>query len=111
MNGYKDMLDNVVSPITCVSMNHQNQLEQMANGTMFATGFLVGYKSGVLVRLHRTSPSRITGAVFFVPCMSTRGVCPTGGGLRQCVSIRKTNLTIDPFAHASQSHTDFCLHL
>jgi hypothetical protein len=37
MNAYKDMLDNVVSPITCVSMNHQNQLEQMANGAMFAT--------------------------------------------------------------------------
>jgi hypothetical protein len=36
-NAYKDMLDNVVSPITCVSMNHQNQLEQMANGVMFAT--------------------------------------------------------------------------
>jgi hypothetical protein len=33
-NDYKDMLDNVVSPITCVSMNHQNQLEQMANGAM-----------------------------------------------------------------------------
>jgi hypothetical protein len=31
------MLDNVVSPITCVSMNQQNQLEQMANGAMFAT--------------------------------------------------------------------------
>jgi hypothetical protein len=26
-NAYKNMLDNVVSPITCVSMNHQNQLE------------------------------------------------------------------------------------
>jgi hypothetical protein len=37
MNAYKDMLDNVVSPITCVSMNHQNQLKQMANGAMFAT--------------------------------------------------------------------------
>jgi hypothetical protein len=36
-NAYKDMLDNVVSHITCVSMNHQNQLEQMANGFMFAT--------------------------------------------------------------------------
>jgi hypothetical protein len=36
-NDYKDMLDNVVSPITCVSMNHQNQLEQMANEAMFAT--------------------------------------------------------------------------
>jgi hypothetical protein len=36
-NAYKDMLDNVVSPITCVSMNHQNQLEQMANEAMFAT--------------------------------------------------------------------------
>jgi hypothetical protein len=31
------MLDNVVSPITCISMNHQNQLEQMENGVMFAT--------------------------------------------------------------------------
>jgi hypothetical protein len=30
-NAYTDMLDNMVSPITCVSMNHQNQLEQMAN--------------------------------------------------------------------------------
>jgi hypothetical protein len=40
MNAYKDMLDNVVSPITCVSMNHQNQLEQMANGAMFATQIL-----------------------------------------------------------------------
>jgi hypothetical protein len=36
-NAYKDMLDNVVSPITCVNMNHQNQLEQMAKGAMFAT--------------------------------------------------------------------------
>jgi hypothetical protein len=36
-NAYKDMLDNVVSSITCVSMNHQNQLEQMANGAMFTT--------------------------------------------------------------------------
>jgi hypothetical protein len=35
-NAHKDMLDNVVSPITCVSMNHQNQLEQMANVAMFA---------------------------------------------------------------------------
>jgi hypothetical protein len=30
------MLDNVVSSITCVSMNHQNQLEQMASGAMLA---------------------------------------------------------------------------
>jgi hypothetical protein len=30
-NAYTNMLDNMVSPITCVSMNHQNQLEQMAN--------------------------------------------------------------------------------
>jgi hypothetical protein len=44
-NAYKDMLDNVVSPIACVSMNHQNQLEQMANVAMFATisSFLVIY--------------------------------------------------------------------
>jgi hypothetical protein len=33
----KDMLDNVVNTITCVIMNHQNQLEQMANGAMFVT--------------------------------------------------------------------------
>jgi hypothetical protein len=45
MNAYKDMLDNVVSPITCVSMNHQYQLEQMANGAMFSiiSPFLVIY--------------------------------------------------------------------
>jgi hypothetical protein len=36
-NAYKGMLDNVVSPITCVTMNHKNQLEQMTNGVMFAT--------------------------------------------------------------------------
>jgi hypothetical protein len=36
-NAYKDMLDNVVSPIACVDMNHQNQLEHMENGAMFAT--------------------------------------------------------------------------
>jgi hypothetical protein len=36
-NAYKDMLHNVISPIACVSMNNQNQLEQMANGAMFAT--------------------------------------------------------------------------
>jgi hypothetical protein len=35
-NARKDMLDNVVSPIACVVMNHQNQLEQMENGAMFA---------------------------------------------------------------------------
>jgi hypothetical protein len=38
-NAYRDMLDNVVSLITCVSINHQNQLEPMANGVMFATFF------------------------------------------------------------------------
>jgi hypothetical protein len=44
-NAYKDMIDNVVSPITCVSMNHQIQLEQMANGAMLAiiSTFLVIY--------------------------------------------------------------------
>jgi hypothetical protein len=44
-NAYKNMLDNVVSPIACVDINHQNQLEQMANGAMFATisPFLVIY--------------------------------------------------------------------
>jgi hypothetical protein len=35
---YKDKLDNVVSPIACVSMNHQNQLEQMANGACSLQG-------------------------------------------------------------------------
>jgi hypothetical protein len=44
-NAYKNMLDNVVSPIACVDINHQNQFEQMANGAMFATisPFLVIY--------------------------------------------------------------------
>jgi hypothetical protein len=37
-NAYKDMLDKVVSLIACVNMNHQNQLEQMANGAKPATG-------------------------------------------------------------------------
>jgi hypothetical protein len=37
-NAYKDMLDNVVSPITCISMNHQHQLEQMANGAIDESG-------------------------------------------------------------------------
>jgi hypothetical protein len=37
INAYKDMLDKVVSQIACVNMNHQNQLEQMANGAMFST--------------------------------------------------------------------------
>jgi hypothetical protein len=48
-NAYKDMLDNVVSPITCVTMNHQNQLEQMANEAMFTTdtqGFRLVQASG-----------------------------------------------------------------
>jgi hypothetical protein len=36
-NAYKDMLDKVVSPISCVNMNHQNQLGQMANEAVFAT--------------------------------------------------------------------------
>jgi hypothetical protein len=40
-NAYKDMLDNVVSLIACVSMNHQNQLEQMANEAMFSTLIVV----------------------------------------------------------------------
>jgi hypothetical protein len=35
---YKDMLDHLFSPIACVGMNHQNQLKQMENGAMFATG-------------------------------------------------------------------------
>jgi hypothetical protein len=39
-NAYTNMLDNMVSPITCASMNHQNQLEQMANEAMFATDLL-----------------------------------------------------------------------
>jgi hypothetical protein len=33
---YKDMLDNMVSPSSCVSMSHQNQLAQIANEAMFA---------------------------------------------------------------------------
>jgi hypothetical protein len=34
---YKDMLDNVVSLIACVSMNHQYQFEQMEEEAMFTT--------------------------------------------------------------------------
>jgi hypothetical protein len=61
-NAYKDMLDNVVSPITCVSMNHQNQLEQMSNGAMFATTVCQTEKTTQLTvktkqKLHRTSYS------------------------------------------------------
>jgi hypothetical protein len=55
-NAYKDMLDNVVSPITCVSMNHQNQLEQMANKAMFSTirkVFLKFSNGGGLTRVQR----------------------------------------------------------
>jgi hypothetical protein len=44
-NAYKDMLDNVVSLIACVSMNHQNQLEQMANEAMFSTLIVVFFFS------------------------------------------------------------------
>jgi hypothetical protein len=62
-NAYKDMLDNEVSPVTCVSMNLQNQLEQMANGAMFATisPFLVIYdntsKAGInLQKLTKSEP-------------------------------------------------------
>jgi hypothetical protein len=53
-NAYKDKLDNVVSPITCVSMNHQNQLEQMANGAMFSTisPFLVIYENTCKARIN-----------------------------------------------------------
>jgi hypothetical protein len=36
-NAYKGMLDKVVSLIACVNMNHQNELEQMANEATFAT--------------------------------------------------------------------------
>jgi hypothetical protein len=66
-NAYKDMLDNVVSPITCVSMNHQNQLEQTANGAMFATifPFLVIYdntsKASInLQKLTKLEPLTVT---------------------------------------------------
>jgi hypothetical protein len=48
-NPYKDMLENVISPIACVSMNRQNKLKQMANETMFATR--------TLPRLTRTNRS------------------------------------------------------
>jgi hypothetical protein len=36
-NAYKDMLDNTVSPIDHVVINHQIKLEQMAYQAMFAT--------------------------------------------------------------------------
>jgi hypothetical protein len=40
-NANKGMPDKVVSPIACVNMKHQNQLEQMANEAMFATKWRV----------------------------------------------------------------------
>jgi hypothetical protein len=62
-NAYKYMLENVASPITCVSMNHQNQLEQMANGVMFAaiSPFLVIYDNTIkasinLLKLTKLEP-------------------------------------------------------
>jgi hypothetical protein len=36
-NVYKDILNNVVSPIDRVVMNHQNQTRKMAYKTIFAT--------------------------------------------------------------------------
>jgi hypothetical protein len=59
MNAYKDMLDNVVSHITCVSMNHLNQLEQMANGAMFATAISLATRG-------------LTAAVGFLPVLLLR---------------------------------------
>jgi hypothetical protein len=66
-NAYKDMLDNMVSPITCVSMNHQNQLQQMTNKAMLATQNSLGINVGC---------HAIRGA----------GLCPPGSapGLRVC---------------------------
>jgi hypothetical protein len=52
-NAYKDMIDNEFSPITCVSMNHQNQLGQMANGAMFATKAFFHPVDNVLITLHQ----------------------------------------------------------
>jgi hypothetical protein len=54
-NAYKDMLDNEVSPITCVSMNHQNQLEQMVNEAMFATH---SYRNTTVARLFTKNGGR-----------------------------------------------------
>jgi hypothetical protein len=57
-NAYKDMLDNVVSPIACVSINHQNQLEQMANGSMFATQLQICSSLSAIVWSLRMNGSR-----------------------------------------------------
>jgi hypothetical protein len=64
MNAYKDMLDNVVSPITCVSMNHQNQLEQMANGALFATYYrrFVHDFTSIAAPLHELTKRDVTFA-------------------------------------------------
>jgi hypothetical protein len=63
-NAYKDMLDKVVRPIACVSMNHQNQLEQMANWVMFSTIslFLVIYDktSKASIKLQKIDKIRAT---------------------------------------------------
>jgi hypothetical protein len=62
-NAYKDMLENVVSPNTCVSMNHQNQLEQMTNGAMFATSFQVAARQSLHVERWVVTPILAPGEV------------------------------------------------
>jgi hypothetical protein len=74
-NAYKDMLDNVVSPITCVSMNHQNQLEQMTNEAMFATisPFLVIYDntSKTNINLHKLSKLELLTLAWMLTIIQT----------------------------------------
>jgi hypothetical protein len=85
-NAYKDILDKVVSPIACVNMNHQNQLEQMANGAMFATVC-------ISINTRYQSPEAFTSVESFTP---SEYVVPTSdissGFLSKChlESVRQT---------------------
>jgi hypothetical protein len=73
------MLDNVVSLIACVSMNHQNQLEQMSNGAMFATDTLLSSVFGT------RRPLLFRFLVFRMPTL--RGVESIGNRLRVLASF------------------------
>jgi hypothetical protein len=74
-NAYKDMLDNVVSSITCVGMNHQNQLEQIANEVMFATisPFLVIYDntSKASINLHKMTKLELLTLAWMLTIIQT----------------------------------------
>jgi hypothetical protein len=58
-NAYNDILDNVVSLIAGVVMNHQNQLEQMANGENRLSSRLVIHWFRTWAILHKLASHEI----------------------------------------------------